>query len=60
LNEFRVEISSPEIEVAILRRLGKPSFWRSRKQFASLFRSTYGTASESVGSLSETPGAKQV
>ena len=51
MNEFRIEIGSPEVEVAILRRLGKPSFWRSRKQFASLFRSTYNAESDSVSSL---------
>jgi uncharacterized Zn finger protein len=51
MDEFRVEISSPEVELAVLRRLGKPSFWRSRKQFVSLFRLTYNTASDSVRSL---------
>ena len=48
IDEFQVEISSPEVEVAVLRRLGKPSFWRSRKQFPRLFRSTYNAASDSV------------
>jgi len=51
MDEFRVEISSPEVEVAVLRRLGKPSFWRSRKQFARLFRLTYNTVSDSIHSL---------
>ena len=48
MDEFRVEISSPEVEVAVLRRLGKPSFWRSRKQFPRLFISTYEIASEYI------------
>ena len=51
IDDFRVEISSPEVEVAVLRRLGKPSFWRSRKQFSKLFRSTYNTVSDSIHSL---------
>jgi len=51
MDEFRIEISYPEVEVAVLRRLGKPSFWRSRKQFARLFRLTYNTVSDSIHSL---------
>ena len=51
MDDFRAEINSPEVEVAVLRRLGKPSFWRSRKQFSRLFQSTYNTASDSVRSL---------
>jgi uncharacterized Zn finger protein len=51
MDEFRVEINSPEVEVAVLRRLGKPSFWRSRKQFSKLFGSTYEKASGSIHSM---------
>lgn len=51
MDEFRVEINSPEVEVAVLRRLGKPSFWRSRKQFSRLFGSTYEKASSSIHSM---------
>ena len=51
MDDFRVEISYPEVEVAVLRRLGKPSFWRSRKQFSRLFRLTYNTVSDSIHSL---------
>jgi len=51
LDEFRVEISSPEVALAVLRRLGKPSFWRSRKQFDRLFSSTYEKASDSIHSM---------
>jgi len=51
MDEFRVEISSPEVGVAVLRRLGKPSFWRSRKQFSKLFGSTYEKASGSIYSM---------
>jgi len=51
MDEFRVEISYPEVEVAVLRRLGKPSFWKSRKQFSRLFRLTYNTVSDSIHSL---------
>jgi uncharacterized Zn finger protein len=51
MDEFRVEINSPEVEVAVLKRLGKPSFWRSRKQFAKLLSPTYSAASDSVRSL---------
>ena len=55
MDEFRVEINSPEVEVAILRRLGKPSFWRSRKQFSRLFGSTYEKASGSIHSMTTWP-----
>ena len=51
MDEFRVEISYPEVEVAVLRRLGKPSFWRSRKQFSRLLSLTYNTVSDSIHSL---------
>jgi uncharacterized Zn finger protein len=51
MDDFRIEINSPEVEVAVLKRLGKPSFWRSRKQFSRLFKSTYEMASESIHSL---------
>ncbi len=51
MDEFRVEINSPEVEVAVLRRLGKPSFWRSRKRFSRLFGSTYEKASASIHSM---------
>ena len=51
MDDFRIEINSPEVEVAVLKRLGKPSFWRSRKQFSTLFRSTYETASDSIHSV---------
>ena len=55
MDEFRVEIGSPEVEAAVLRRLGKPSFWRSRKQFASLFGLTYNAVSNSIHWV-RTPG----
>lgn len=51
MDDFRAEINLPEVEVAVLLRLGKPSFWRSRKQFSRLFQSTYNAASDSVRSL---------
>ena len=50
MDEFRIEIGSPEVEVAVLKRLGKPSFWKSRKRFSRLFRSTYNAASDSLRS----------
>lgn len=51
MDDFRIEINSPEVELAVLKRLGKPSFWRSRKQFPTLFRTTYEMASGSIHSL---------
>ncbi len=50
MDDFRIEINPPEVELAVLKRLGKPSFWRSRKQFPELFRSAYEMASGSIHS----------
>ena len=51
MDDFAAEISTPEVEVAVLKRFGKPSFWRSRKQFPRCFKPTYNTVSDSVRSL---------
>lgn len=48
IDEFRIGISPPDVEVAVLKRLGKPPFWRSRKEFSKLFRPTYAAASDSI------------
>ena len=53
VDDFRIEINAPEVETAVLKRLGKPSFWRSRKQFSRLFNPTYTNASDSVRSLKD-------
>ncbi|MFC1714379.1 SWIM zinc finger family protein [Candidatus Poribacteria bacterium] len=56
VDELRIDFSSTEVEVAVLKRLGKPSFWKSRKEFPRLFESVYRVASDAVRSRTDVAG----
>jgi len=53
IEEFHIEFNPPEIDAAILKRLGEPSFWKSKKDFSQLFESTYTAISQSISPKSE-------
>jgi uncharacterized Zn finger protein len=46
IDDLRIEISPPEVELSSLKKLGSPSFWKSRKDFSDIFSSTYNSASQ--------------
>ena len=48
MDDFRIEISLPAVELAALKRLGKPAFWKSRKDFSKVFGPAYADTSDSV------------
>ena len=41
LEDFRVTIAPPEVEAAVLKRLGHPPFWHSSHNFAALLGRVY-------------------
>ena len=41
LDDFRVTIAPPEIEIALLKRMGPPPFWRSSRDFLAMLRPVY-------------------
>jgi len=41
LDELRVTIAPPEIELALLKRLGPPPFWRGSRDFLAMLRPVY-------------------
>lgn len=49
MDDFRVEIGDPEVEMGPIKRLGKPLFWSNRKEFFEVLKSTYNVASKSTG-----------
>jgi len=50
VDEFSIELTPPEVEAAVIKRLGKPTFWKSRKQFAKVFEPTYAAATNLIHS----------
>ena len=40
-----VKISEPEVELSIIKRLGKPKFWVSNNDFYEAMGKIYGAAS---------------
>jgi len=53
MDDFRIELNPPEVEAAVIKKLGKPTFWKSRRQFSDVFESTYAAASDSISHLSK-------
>jgi uncharacterized Zn finger protein len=53
MDDFRIELSPPEVEAAVIKKLGKPTFWKSRRQFSDVFEPTYAAASDSISHLSK-------
>jgi uncharacterized Zn finger protein len=41
LDDFRVTIAPPEVEAALLKRMGPPPFWRSSRDFLSMLSPVY-------------------
>jgi len=41
LDDFRVTIAPPEVEAALLKRMGPPPFWRSSRDFLVMLSSVY-------------------
>jgi uncharacterized Zn finger protein len=48
IDSLSITIDPPEVEMAVFKRLGDPPFWKAKKQFLELFRSTYVDTSNSV------------
>jgi uncharacterized Zn finger protein len=42
LDDFRVTIAPPEVEAALLKRMGPPPFWRSSRDLLSVLGPVYG------------------
>ena len=43
-----IEVKNPEVEMGIIRRLGKPKFWVSNNDFNETMEKLYKTASKNA------------
>lgn len=53
MDNFRVEIGNPDVEMGAIKRLGKPQFWNYRKDLFDVLKSTYKAASKSTNQQTE-------
>ena len=45
-NKINIKITEPEIELSIIKRLGKPKFWISNNNFNKIMETIYSNASK--------------
>jgi uncharacterized Zn finger protein len=49
IDDLKISINPPEVEMAIIKRLGEPSFWNIQKRFSDFLGPIYTGVSHSVG-----------
>ncbi len=46
--KIAIKIKEPEVEMSIIKRLGKPKFWISNNDFSPVMEKIYKTVSKNV------------
>ena len=53
IDDLKISINPPEVEMAVIKRLGEPSFWKAQKRFSDFISPIYSRISDSVGKKNE-------
>ncbi|MEW6368248.1 MAG: SWIM zinc finger family protein [Acidobacteriota bacterium] len=59
LGQFTVDIRAPEVETAVLKRLGKPRFWRDPSDFDALMLDLYRNVTRNALDMASREGAAE-
>ena len=48
IDDLKIAINPPEVEMAVIKRLGEPSFWKAQKRFSDFISPIYSRISDSI------------
>jgi len=48
IDDLKIAINPPEVEMAVIKRLGEPSFWKVQKRFSDFISPIYSRISDSI------------
>ena len=53
IDDLKISINPPDVEMAVIKRLGEPSFWNIQRRFSDFLSPIYAAVSHSVGKKKE-------